>query len=733
MYITDNGEYENASMVLITHEDKDYSNSTFKLVCNKSRKKMDNGSYSKWGDLNFRFEIMNKDMTYGSNGNYRCVNMTRSDFLSWMLSLQDALRNPDVYKNQVVVKRRFKKNDFIIKFAVSEKLNCNAILMCILTKQSVFSKIGITGLLFNQFMLQLGKMAVDILNFELSFDNSILLYKNNQNSEYQSSQMEIQTKQNAEIIKLLSFGTMNTSVEKENNVIPQYIEKENEEKTIELDETSFENEVGNIGDDIEPDIEKEEIKNDNEILEMNNHIFEEEDIENIELEKIFELRQEDIDNPKEITKNETFDETTLMKVSKLNEHGIEVFSKVFKEAQKGKIIQEKGLDIYFNDILGENNFYLPSCKESDVISLSYLSQFQFSNILVQYGIDKEMTKYIDIPLVYKIEDYDYSYDMKRNIFDLIAIYTYMVRYSKSFKIRLTDSLENKEIFTRCFRLIFEPVYMTYLNSTDFDKNLEDVVFQHYKNLDKIDFFKDWNDKFLELDLALPSDEDIKLCIEELKEYVQHIKGMTAKMIHDKYYEKETIKLPYKNKFKQEHINEIVNMECFLSGEKNITEKVINSGYKAFDISPNKEMIEYFKKIYIPSNKENEAVLDKLIVDTKIDKNSSLYRYVDKYLEKDWKHKKELLAFIKEIDEDNLSLSKLPDYMNIHSIPDDILIALNIWKPKDDIRIKQFSYLIEQVKNSWQTKTDIISDYMLSKENAGTVEKLESSTDWGAFV
>jgi len=723
VHIKKNGEYENASVVLITHEDKEYSNSVFKLTCTKSRKQLEDGTFGIWNDLHFRFDIINKNMTYGSNGNYRNVTMNRSDFLSWMISLQQAVNNPDVYKNKIIVKRRLKKNDLIIKFAVSEKLNCNAVLMCILSSQSIYSKVGINGLLFNQFLLQLGKIAVDILNFELNFDNSILLYKNNQHVEYQSNQMEIQTQQNKKIIELLSNVEYNKP-----HLIEETVSIDEGNKILETNDSHFEI-------DLVEQTENNDIDNNKDLKNNNSEFIDQmKDVDDIQLEKLFEMRTSDIENPKEIDTKKIDDETTLIKISTLNEQGIEIFSPIFNKAQKNKSIQETGLNSYFCDVLGENDFFLPSCLEADINSLLYLSQIQYANILIQYNKNEDLKNYIDIPLLYNINnDYDYDYNQTRNIYDLIAIYTYMVRYSKSFKVRLSNAIENKEIFTKCFRLIFEPIYMTFLTSNKviFDKKVEELIFTHYRNLNKIGFFEDWNNKFIELDLSLPSDDDIKSCITELKEYVTSIKGMTTEMIHDKYHEMKIIKLPYKNKFKQEHIFEIVKMECYLDGVKNITESNIKHALKSFEIEPSDETMSYYKKTYITKNEE--IILDKLIDETTKDKQSTLHRYVSKYLSDDESYKNELLCFINETGNNNLSITDLPETINIHSIPSDILIALTIWQPKDDFRIKQFSYLIEQVKKYWKTKTDIITEYIAEKKNVIIKHNIENSTDWGAFV
>lgn len=731
MHISEKDSYENASMVLISHEDKDYSNSVFKLICQKSRKLQDNGKFTKWSDLNFKFEITNKDMEFGSNGNYRMVSLSRSEFLSWMLSLQLAVKDPDVYNKKVTVKRRLHKNDFIIKFALSEKLNCNAILMCIVSNQSTYSKIGINGLLFNQFLLQMGKMAVDILNFEMNFDNSILMYKNNQNVEYQSSQLELHSEQNARIIDLLTKNNERRIIHPETHLNPNMEEIETSDIIVEEDTI----------DESDPDVFCEsdnlnEIENKN--ISINNDDFTNnlnDNIKNTKLEQLFGMRQDDIDNPKEIDLKKVDDKTTLMKLSELNGTGIELFSGVFTEAQKGDSVQEKGISYYFSEVLGNSDYFLPDCVESDFNSLLYLSQLQFSNILTQYNADKSLPDFVDIPLFYKTENHDWEYDQVRNMYDLIAIYVYMIRYSKSFKVRLTDAIQNKEVFTRCFRLIFEPVYMTYLASENiiFDEKMEEAIFRHYKSLNNIDFFDDWNKHFDELSLNKPNDKDIKLCISDLKDYTDIIKGITLKANHTNYVKKEIVKLPYKNKFNREHIIETVKLESYLADTENITSDVLKLAYLKLEIDPNPVVMEFLTKVYIDSSKD-VIILDKLIDNSKKDNDrTALTRLLNKNLSDDSPDKETLILFVEEVGEKDIDLTKLPDNINIHSIPDDILLAMSLWKPTEDFRIKQFSHLINQMKNCWRTKSDVITEYMTDIENNKLTDKVENSVDWGTFV
>jgi hypothetical protein len=754
MHITRKDSYENVTVTLITHDDKEYSNSIFKLICTKSRKINDNGSVTKWSDLNFRFEITNKDMKFGSIGNYRCVNMNKSDFLSWLMSLQQAVSDPNLYVNKVNVKRRIDKNDLILKFAVSEKMNRNAVLLCIMTNQSSYSKIGIDGLLFNQYLLQLGKMAVDILNFEMNFDSSILMYKNNQNVEYQSTLLQLQFEQNTKIIELLS--NLNLSNSSISNHIEEVKEVENDNFKIEVQDNIEQTDSSDNGknndkdildnildiDDISSSYEFDEETNDNDksVSNINDEFTNDlnDNIKDIKLEKLFGMRQDDIDNPKEIDIHKVDNKTTLIKFSELNGSGIELFSDIFTEAQQSKSILNKGIDKYFDEVLGEQNYYLPECVESDYNSLIYLSQIQFSNILVHYNLDEEMPNFQDIPLFYRMIDmsYEWKYDNVRNIHDLIAIYVYMHKYSKILKTRLPNAIENKEVFTRCFRLMYEPLYMTYLISAINNKtNLAETIFNHYSDLNKIDFFEDWNSKASELEIMLPTDNDIKSCIQELLIYVDNIKNVSTEINHMNYFHKGIVKLPYKNNFNQEHIFDIVKLEVYLNGMKNLTKQNIQQAIVTLNCdNVNDDVLAFLCDTfeYKPDD-ENKVVLDKLVDDTTKVNQSALYRYVSKYLPDDFENKDILMSYIGKINGDDLALADIPSEINIHTIPDNILISMVLWKPSEDIRIKQFSHLLAQVKNYWRTKSDIITDYMTDKNIKNITEDVENSADWGAFV
>ena len=731
--MSSSNEYENATVILITHKDKDYSNSTLKISCSKSRK-LNEGKFSKWGELKFRFEITNNDMTYGSPGSYRCISMTRSEFLSWLISIQQAVKNPNCYTDKINVKRRIDKNDFVIKFAESETLNCDAVLVAIVTNQSTYSKVGINGILFNQFLLQLGKMAVDILNFELNFDQSILMYKNNQYIEYQLTQnqniIELLANQQKMVTNTQYVDNRDNEIKNDGTVSFDQLESK---VLINNDNTNVDSNRDNNNDipmedvdDIEETIDNDD-NTDNLIPE--NDILD--NLEDVSLESLFEARQEDIDNPKEISETVKVVETALIKYCQKHEKGIEVFNDIVNKAQ-GKSFQETGLQYYYSEVLNDSNFYLPCCIEEDRKSLQYLSQVQYYKINSNYRRDETVNDVIDIPLFYQmIDKKNWKLSEQKNIYDILAVQVYMYTYSNILTSRETNAIKNKSIFTKFFRLIFEPLYMSFILSMDQNTSINDTIYHHYEELNRIDFFKNWNDIADELSINIPNSKDIKIAIDKLMSNIEKYRDINLSVVHDTFFNKKVIILPYKNKINQEHIFDIAHIEGVINNDKT-SEAEFDNFVKQYDLP--KSTIVFLKEIYVNDlNTSNVDVLDKLIKDEPKIK-SALYRYIVKFSgdAELFTNQSNLLKYIDELDNNDFKLVNLPDGVDIHAIPDNILIALDMWKPSEDLRVKSFSQFIEIVKNSWRTKIDIISDYMSSKKDTEMAKKTEN-VEWGNFI
>ena len=281
------------------------------------------------------------------------------------------------------------------------------------------------------------------------------------------------------------------------------------------------------------------------------------------------------------------------------------------------------------------------------------------------------------------------------------------------------------------------MYLSYLLTLDSDTDkITTNIFNHYVELKNNNFFNDWNLKADELDINIPIDDDIRQFISNLiNNYVIKFKNVPLIINHDNFYNKKIVKCPYKNEFSCEHIFDIAKIESYIGDsivEKNYILNTINQCRSI----PNEAVIQFLIESFTENKSEsaNEIVLDKIILENNDNQNTALFRFVNNNLkDNDCKNKETLLNYIKELNTNNFEFCDMPDEIDIYAIPDNILVALDIWKPEKDFRVKKYSHLIKEVQNYWRTKTDIITDYLNEKQNKIISDDVSKDTDWGNFV
>jgi len=736
MFIKVSKDYEYANQVILSHLDKIYvNNCSFNLTCIKSRK-IDEEKVYKWGSLGFNFELINHDMQYRSIGSYNSVLLTKSDFIEWITSIQEAVNNPDCYQENLIVKRRIKDSELFVKFAISQKMNNNAVMIGIYNSKSGYIYTGFGSLLFNQYMMQLGRLAVDILNYEMNFEQSILLYQNNQLLNYQ-------IQQNNQLIYTLSNLNNNhiTPVDDFNLVV------EDNKETTKDENVDFIADTQNLT-ELENNENKEIVENNEKILEENQEEFLEnidKNLEETELETVFPQRLEELENPP-IEENKEL-ETNILKFVKRTGTDITLFSDIFEIFQNKKCSFEKCYNIFYKKILdSDKDFSYPYCSENDSKSIFYLSYLQYMRFF-KLALQNESLDQIDIfHLKYDLQG-ELSFDQISDIYDLVSIYLFLLSVHKKLKTRSVKPLENKQMFCEFFRLIFEPLYLSYLTTIDdLAKTYEQTIINHYTALYNANFFKSFNTLLTEYQLKPVSIKDIKYHILELKDIISENKK-SLKSIHEDFVLNHIVKLSYKNVFNKEHIYEICSIESVLGNTK-ISKESLQKIVETKKIS-NKNVIKFLKKIYIEKKKQNpndtkqlarinalDKALDKALdANAKLLKNqkTSLYRFVNKVVKNGAVYKNKLLDYI-----DNLQFADFEfkdiEFVSLHKLPEVVLIALYNWKSVEEKPdLKSYSKFIKIIENSIDTKQDIISRYIAEKDNKTENKNSDDDTDWSSVI
>jgi len=711
MLIKQGPEYENAVKILISHkDDKYFNNCSFTLSGTKAKKINDDKIHS-WSELKFNFEFKNHDIKFGSIGGYKNIVLDRSSFLSWLLSIQDAVNDPNCYENEVTIKRRIKDIDFFVKFAISQKFNCNAVMIGVSTAKSGLIYLGIDSNLFNQYMMQLGRLSIDILNFEMAFDQSILLYKNNQILEYQINQ-------NEQILNLLSNGnSINTPVIEVNS---DNIEISNPDNIISDEHKSVEEE-----------------NNENIISENVDEFLEnlEENLEKTELEPLFEQREKELTSPPD---RESKEEPTLIENYIIeNKIGIkQLFIDLYNKAANSTSFTFDSLS-YFFDLLKTEIYIDKYIIEEDKKSLFYLSQIQYFKLLSEYNTTSNIDNFYPIHLKFDIaEDQVTDLETIKNINDILSIYIYLLSLSEKLSNRETDITKNKLFLCQIVRLIFEPYYLSYYCAMELiPNNFETTILNHFYKIKKTGFFNDFDSLLNDYELAPISEKDLRKNILNIKELITENRR-PLKRIHQDLLKIGIIKLSYKNVFEWEHINDICRIETILKDGYYTKEEIIEIVSK--NNIKNKNIVKFLKKAYIKKRKEGEAVpfsdltldeLEQIVSHISGADNTPLVRYINKYL-KDVSYKNELIEFAKLHRDKDINLLELPESINIHQLPENILIALYKWKNvKNDKNLKSYSYFIKLIENCIESKSDIIAVYVAEKENILNNIENKNVDDW----
>ena len=702
-------EYETATQNIINHIDKKFfENHSIDIFGYKTRK-IDNKIIHNWSDLKFKIAFKNLDMQYKSIGGYRNIKFDKSSFIDWISSVYEAWNYDNCFDENITIKRRIGDDDLLVRFAISKKYNDNVVIIGINNSKSGYIYVGMDNLLFNQYMKQLNRITEDLINYDMSFDNLLHLYKNNQYLEYIINNQYLTNQNNVSSI------VEENIISEENNAVQEII---------------------NINDDV-TEIEKNDekiIQNEKIIDENQNEFLDklDEKIEKTELVPLLKNRQDYIDNDLVVENEE--ETSNIISAVKERDINISIFVDIFKQYKGNKISIEDCFSLFYQKVFDNDKEYkYPHCSELDNKSVFYLSRYQYLCYASAILENKDIEKIESFHIKYDLKEKLYLEEIK-DIYDLISIQLYLNVLHKKLKNRNSNFIENKGFFCEFYRFIFEPYYLSYLvtlpETTDI---FERTILNHYNHLKELNFFTMFDSLLDEYSLNKISDKEIKFQILSLKDVVIDNRKSLLE-IHKDLINQSIVKLPYKNKFNKEHINDICLYEISL-GKGKKSKQFLEEFISKNNIK-NEDIIKYLILTYKENTDEvSPDVLNDLAnINTKIVKNkeSSLYRYINNYLDNNVEYKKKLLTKVKLIGENNLKIDDLKDF-NLHQLPENILIALHNWRNiEQNEDLKKYTTFIKIVDTSIESKNDILAVYIAERENVITDNKETSGDDWSCI-
>jgi len=766
------GEYQTASMTIFNYVDDTYDTGcSLKIVASKSRKIV--GDFNnKWGELKFRFEILNNGLGKDHPARYKKFGLTKTEFAELMDSIREATSNSNRYIDNSTIKRRAYDTDLVMGFRVSKKTGANNILISIMNSHTDYSFCPIPAMVFETyFRRQLESMIITMINFESLFDNSRIMLEN---QEF----MKIQIQQSQSII-----AGINQAIEKfGGNTILGTVENRPDNSDLPLPEIK-----PNINDNYsESDIVEVLKLNDDhsEIIDQNDDtcntseklkdawigidevcpVDEVQETKNLlnDFENNLGANLDSIEldvNPKRLDV-EALPTTTIQRGKihsrfKKDGVGIELFENMISDFRGDKTVEIlKGAHDVMKSIIGCET--LPGIIEEDFICLYYMCTLAWQ----KERVGNIKNGYMDRHIVnhYTINTTAPTSSLIDSAYEFIAIVAYLQTLINFDRQQNAGKDVNRKIVVLNFIYdIFSPLFysvLAYSGINNFNI-VVGVIKTKLKSFIEDGYFKKYDEYLKENSMAKIN---INNCDKHITEVLNDITTINLQNKIDichksnMLFADKQIVLPYDNNLNLEQIYKIIKFEAEnLPSNQHMDFKQFVGICHNFKITKEDEAFDFLRTTYTSMGNVDLSILDGPIVeppnitnpqtlppptnfnnDQKITTKKSIsgpYRYLKAY-SKDNKNMEAIanenmlrpfMDWLQQFDvTKDFDVKTFP--FNISEFPRITLSALMCWTPETNLRNNitknyiQYKYDVENNPHTWQ---DIIN--MLNEKNEELLE------------
>jgi hypothetical protein len=389
-----------------------------------------------------------------------------------------------------------------------------------------------------------------------------------------------------------------------------------------------------------------------------------EDMKNIEVKELEEKKEDiitEVDSP--FVKNVIKENLRNLETILSNASGIE------------ELYQRLAVEMKVEDLS-----MLPGITEDELKSILYLSKILGG--VIELGWTKFGTP---IPSSIGALRYKAQHGIKpENLAlacDLLLFSGYIRTLRRRLEDKIEDANENKSLFYTRFRCLMDPLYFSYAEKFD-EKNLSSIILSRYKYYEKIGVFDEYKNLLESHNCVSITERDIQAYINEVQDKIVG-KARYILDFHDSFKQQNGLRIGAKSNFtKEQIINEIVPLE--------IAEKL---GQSISDDEISEEVKNFFK--------------GKTKVEKVVEKKNHLIRVIGTY-EHDIpeKYRQEFMTFLEDFSEKNFDFSGDFPYQEFG---DDVIKALYVWKPEDNLRIKNsLKYYQMKVEDEVMEKQYILS-------------------------
>ncbi len=581
---------------------------------------------------NFSSPKINISITSLSDNSRRLYSLTIQNALDLLSTINSLTKDIDIsYKNNHVIVKRYNKNkDFIIQFKKS-RTGDRCVILRIFLNDSNFGLVIIPLLIFQTFTKLLKQFI----------DNYISI-------NYQMNMFSI-LKQNNYILDQINIGI---------KILPSSVQLP---------------------------INENEIKNEKTIENSNIESFDEfiggDSMENIDLDRDIKKEIKKNINPIEIINKTTFN------------------TRFFNDFLRGNILV---LEDVLNSIYQNNNpcisflelqgYNLPDLPNEIIKSISYIPRVIFLTTLRKFVESNIAIPSSNPILKFKIEKDKVSKKENDFALDLLTIQSILKIIRNKLESKNKDQLETKAVINLSFRNFTDVFIFSYLENMD-SEIVKIAVIERFNYLKSIKFF----DEYKQL---LKINNCTEIINTEITSYINNIfnkvvgKTVFLEDLQNELYNKNSLKLPFKNKFTSEQIiNEIIPIEVFQSVTNNSLKNKEDIQHK-LNIDTSEDILDLF------FNNEKKKIIIKRA------EKLNIQKIVEEYIEEvpeEWRTP--LLKYLSTLENEKFDFSKFP----VIEFGDNILKSIYNWNPKEEESdLTNYVSFRNKVKNSLLKKSDILN-------------------------
>jgi hypothetical protein len=350
-----------------------------------------------------------------------------------------------------------------------------------------------------------------------------------------------------------------------------------------------------------------------------------------------------------------------------------------------------GFDV-FHDIL-----------EDDKKSLIYMTTTLYHFYTKNYNINGGDLPSTIPPFKFKSNPTDKHVELAK---DLLMIMSYVRAFVRRIEVKNDDAFDNKTMFYIFIRLFMDSFCYSFLTKLSRTELIASVK-NRYEYFNKNGFFDSYHRMLKDNNCIEINVSDVMTLVEEVSDNI--ITTRYIDELHDTMYQKNSLKLPSKNKFNLEQIiNEIVPTEVTMLLGQDLKDKDIETKFR----EKNKVSDEIF----------NFLVGNKKVKKTEVSKKITPLMRIIKQFQQDIpeKYRNEVIEHSEKLEYNTFDFSKSP--WPLEEFDERIVKAFYVWDPNSDEKMKSnYDYFVSLVENDVMTKDSILVS-----------SKLESSEGWNAI-